>query len=267
MKTKHFVASAVAVTIATTVTASTHASAQQGTVLIEQPELAACVERALQRKSENWTCFGSTLVTPPKNDGGEPAQEQVPTTRWSGQRNFPSSSITPESSAQDGSNSPRSDDYDTWCENGSICHRTRDRYYSETKGNAAFGNAGGVRGAFDVIVRNSLNGRSGRWSLILDWDLGDTVTFNPVSVFCYEDENNWIDSFCGAHPPSNGPITIGPGRSRFNGPYKQGNRLNDPNDYYAVAKGRFSAGGRQYFMADLRTLNFHCPRGAKLCYF
>jgi hypothetical protein len=58
------------------------------------------------------------------------------------------------------------DDYDSWCENGSICTRNVTLFISETKGNAAYGDLTGVIGTFDVVLRTNLNGRQGQWKLL-----------------------------------------------------------------------------------------------------
>ncbi|NLU80620.1 hypothetical protein HCA58_20060 [Micromonospora sp. HNM0581] len=60
------------------------------------------------------------------------------------------------------------------------------RYIGETKGNATYGDSNGVVGSFDVIIRNSLQGRRGRWTVSLIWDYGPSLTFSDSWINCYE---------------------------------------------------------------------------------
>ncbi len=43
------------------------------------------------------------------------------------------------------------------------------------KGNGAYGNASGVIGAFDFIVRQAFNGQRPRWRNTLSWDYGPQI--------------------------------------------------------------------------------------------
>lgn len=215
-----------------------------------------CVTEATSRSLDQWLCLGGALYYPAETvkDGKKEKvtkREQVTPLR--------------EVVAQDlrGKPSPRADDYDTWCENGTICRRIISDYKSETKGNAAYGNSDGVIGTFDVILKTTLNGASGKWQGIFDWDSGPEVTFNQAHIECRNVINAWPDSSCGAWPvdgeDGNGSFAISESDQRDTGPVIQGNKLEDAGEYFGKVQSYFTPDGHpENVMAELADNHFQC---------
>lgn len=65
-----------------------------------------------------------------------------------------------------------------------MCTRKITDYVSETKGNAAYGDADGVIGSFDVVLRTNLNGRQPQWVGSLIKDSGPPIDFINVFINC-----------------------------------------------------------------------------------
>lgn len=122
--------------------------------------LADCVNAAVEGDWEQWVCVGGNLRTASVAKKGV-AQAVQPSVR-----------DRTEESAEFASTTAGADDYDGWCENGSICRRVISDYISETKGNAAYGDEDGVIGTFDQVLRVELNGRSPRMRGTWLWDSG-----------------------------------------------------------------------------------------------
>ncbi|SCF20245.1 hypothetical protein [Micromonospora mirobrigensis] len=92
------------------------------------------------------------------------------------------------------------DDYDSWCESGSVCGRpVGGEYIAEVKGNAPYGNAAGVIGAFDFIVRQAFNGQYARWRNTLIWDYGPQIEPQSFTNNCRTNVTG-PDGYCGQNP-------------------------------------------------------------------
>jgi hypothetical protein len=154
------------------------------------------------------------------------------------------------------------DDYDTWCENGSICHRTVSNYIGETKGNATYGNSNGVIGTFDVVLRTNLNGRQAQWKVSLIRDTGPSLQFFNVQVNCWEEINLLPDNSCVVHG-AGAPFVSG----RWNSSTLFGNRLANSNEYYGAVNGGFTPSGYPaYPLGTLEGAYFNCY-GNDNCYY
>jgi hypothetical protein len=215
------------------------------------PALASCVGEAKAQRAEAWVCTSSGLTTV-SSQGVETFLPIRP-------------SVNPITETGTGF-SISADDYDYWCENGSICHRKINTYAEETKGNAAYGDLTGVIGTFDVILRTNLNGRQAQWKLSLIWDSGPGLSFEDSGVSCYEEINNWPDTNCGNHFA--GTPRISSAGWRWDSGTLYGNRLANSNEYYGAANGDFKADGyQQYFiMGALESSYFYCY-GSDPCRF
>jgi hypothetical protein len=212
--------------------------------------LAPCINLAVKQRVAQWICTADGLTSLSRDAAGNLT------------RSF--TSIAP-SGASEGSDNRLLDDYDTWCENGSICHRKISSYISETKGNAAYGNQSGALGSYDVVIRTNLNGRQAQWRVTLIWDSGPSLDFNDTYVNCYEEINNWPDTDCGDHYIG-GPVISG-SSWRWDSGIVYGNRLNNSNEYYAAVNTYFTPSGYPtYIAAPLETQRFNCY-GSSNCVF
>ena len=112
-----------------------------------------CIHAATARQLAQWVCLGGTLQYTDLVAG----RQSQPAIRTEQIASDPVMLEDPPPPAN-GAVAP-TDDYDTWCEFGSVCHRAISDYIAETKGNAGYGNSRGAIGSFDVILRTNLNGR------------------------------------------------------------------------------------------------------------
>lgn len=248
---------ALAALVATTLLAATPANAgpapaSNKPATTNEPQPEACISIALSGDADYWTCNAEGLTEIYLDGSGEP---QPPV-------------YTPFDPPQPIVESGPSayDDWDTWCESGSICRRKINSYASETKGNAAYGNSSGVIGTYDVIIRTNLNGRQANHGLALIWDSGPGLDFNDVYARCREDRNNYPDANCGDHY-AGGPL-ISAGYFRWNSATLYGNRLVNANPYYADVTANFiPTGYPTYIAAPLRSMKWNCPSGTANCIF
>ncbi|SCL26922.1 hypothetical protein [Micromonospora inyonensis] len=240
--------------------ATLHAQpASAGPAPASEPQPEPCVSLALSRGADLWTCNAEGIMEVEVDDQtGEPQP--------------PVYTPIPQPVVQVGpspSDAGTMDDWDTWCETGSICRRPISRWINETKGNTAYGNRSGVIGTYDLIIRTNFSGRQPRHDLSLIWDTGPSIDFNDVYIRCREDRNNLPDLNCGDHFVG-GP-TIGPAYFRWNAGTTYGNRLANSNPYYADVTAEFwPTGYPMYTAAPLRTQKWYCPPDVgsdTSCYF
>jgi hypothetical protein len=231
--------------------------ASAGPVPANEPQPEPCVSLALSRGADYWTCTSEMLVEVDVNDQGEP-QPPVYTPIEQPVVTF-QRATSPDVGLLD--------DWDTWCETGSICRRWINSGASDTKGNAAYGNRSGVIGNYDVAIRTNMNGRYANHGLALIWDRGPSLDFNDVYARCREDRNNLPDNNCGDHY-AGGPV-ISAGNFRWNSSTLFGNKLNNANPYFAEVTANFIPTGYPWYIAaPLRTLKWTCPSSLdKPCYF
>jgi hypothetical protein len=157
------------------------------------------------------------------------------------------------------------DDYDSWCEFGTVCHRKISNYIAETKGNAAYGDQSGVIGNYDAILRTNLNGRQGQWRSTVIWDNGPALTFSSTQVQCVED--SWAPIICGNHGLPNATVTTYSPTWRHDYGVIYGNLLNNADPYHAAFQTIFTpAGYPAYRAANLASMSFTCPSSGN-CYF
>ncbi len=204
--------------------------------------LAPCIDAAESTGAQAWVCTakGLTVTT---DAVGRPGGELVP--------------IAPAIPTRTDGEVGVLDDYDYWCENGSVCHLVINDYTAETKGNAAYGNANGVIGTFDVVLRTNLSGRGAQWRISLIRDSGPYLQFHNVRVNCWEEINNWPDNSCGTYGDLYPRVT-----ARWNSSTLYSARLVNSNEYYGAANAYFTPDGYgRYTMGALESLYFHCYAG------
>jgi hypothetical protein len=145
--------------------------------------LRACVAQAEKERPEAWSCLGGDLTTTARDTGGRPTV----TTR----------TVADDFRDTTGQVRPAADDYDSWCENGSVCGRRISDYIAEVKGNGAYGDIHGVIGTVDFVIRQAFNGQYPRWRTVIIWDSGPALTINSYVNVCRTNLNNRPDGFCG----------------------------------------------------------------------
>ena len=134
---------------------------------------------------ESWSCIGGELVTTTVDTQGKlqrQSRDVVPrVVEWQDP-----DTITP------------ADDYDSWCESGSICGRSISAYIAEVKGNGAYGDGNGVIGSFDQVLRASMSGSRPGWRALLDWDSGPAITPQEFTISCKKHVASGPDPVCGS---------------------------------------------------------------------
>jgi hypothetical protein len=214
------------------------------------PALLACVEAAHQQKAETWTCVGGDLTTTTRETDGRPRTQT---------RTFATDPAGPvpgdpprgsQAAAKNGGNiGILEDDYDDWCENGSVCGRQISTFIAEVKGNAAYGDITGVIGAFDFVVRQEFNGPWPRWHSVLIWDYGPTLIPLDFAIDCRINLDNQPDDYCGTNAVYFGNVSPPPGTWRSDWPPSETGlmtneqRLVGNTRYHDDAYGTFSADG------------------------
>jgi hypothetical protein len=214
--------------------------------------LQPCIDLALKQRVEQWVCSGAGLTSTTRDAKGNVVTETTSIGFKVDYQGYASIQ----------------DDYDTWCEYGSVCHRfINSSYIEEVKGNAAYGNSSGAIGSFDVILRTNLNGRQARWNLYLIWDSGPNLNFLDDYVSCIQIVVFWPDISCGHHYAGNVPI-LGPHGYRYNSPTIYGNWLANAADYKGEVTSLFVPDGYPaYGIQPLDSLAFTCPSGDGVCHF
>jgi hypothetical protein len=152
------------------------------------------------------------------------------------------------------------DDWDVWCEKGSVCNNNVNAYYSKTKGNAAYGNTDGVVGTFDIIIETRLSGRAPRWTLVLNWDSGPTIYFTDPYIQCLHPRFLQSPSACGQYGTTTDPYissyTYRWSKTFYRAPFTTG----VSGDYYGEYRAKFHvAGGPTLWLSPLRANSFYCP--------
>jgi hypothetical protein len=161
--------------------------------------------------------------------------------------------------------SPADDDYDTWCEYGTICHRLISDYVEETKGNAAWGDDEGVEGSYDAIVKTELKGRIAYSTVTLIWDTGPSLDFSETYLQCTDDAP--FPYSCGTSDLPNTRIGIANFRNTFD--TVAGNRLRNADSYHSSFHTVFTPDGYgEQTTSPLSTLSWQCPPDTNdNCYF
>lgn len=227
-----------------------------------------CVAEADRQNYDTWTCLGGTVTyldTKPETqrdsiaERGDSNESSADQAGWVTRVVAPNAETT--STSSNDAVSVMSDDWDSWCETGSICHRRVSSYISETKGNGAYGDQNGAIGSFDLILKTNLNGRQPRYNVGLLKDTGPNLSVDS-QVNCVKDQT--FDGTCGQFDVPT--VYIGTYRSGL----IYGNRIADnaPDNYFSTLTGNFTPDGygtRSF--ATLRSQDFICPSGSGNCTF
>ncbi|WP_410792890.1 hypothetical protein [Kribbella sp. C-35] len=137
------------------------------------------------------------------------------------------------------------DDYDSWCEGGTVCGRKITDYIAEVKGNGAYGVNTTVVGRIDFVVRQAFNGPYPRWRGLLIWDSGPTVRPNLFWADCRINRSG-PDGFCGNVELDFSNITSTSWRSwapSSTGYNQLSTRLSNNTTYHDDLHGSFKADG------------------------
>jgi len=210
---------------------------------------AACIHQAMVAKAASWTCFGDVLTTAGRDANGKDVVTQHAVAA-------PAPRIT-TSATRVAAAAASSDDYDSWCENGTICGRKISDYIAEVKGNGAYGDANGVIGAVDVIVRQAFDGPWPRWRGLLIWDAGPAITTSSYQINCRINVTG-PDGHCGGTQLYFGTISSGNWRSWYPSSTSytyNSERLKGGTYYHEDAFGSFHASGHSqtFYYGTLHT--------------
>lgn len=231
-----------------------------------KPALQPCVNQAVSKGVQQWICTGEGMQIQ-KNAAGQATNEFVaikPATVYENpgnpelmRRNASSldSAVQGEYTIQD--------DYDQWCENGSICTRNPNQYITEVKGNAAYGNQNGAIGSYDAILRVSLNGRQANGRVTVIHDTGPSLFFHSSRFNCAQVGY----ASCGSHVVNDRVVNSVSRRSQSNLIY--GNYLKNNANYYNTFATKFlPTGYQEYTAGNLNTVKFTCSEGGSAqCYY
>lgn len=243
------------------IAAPTGASAADGdtTPAIVQPGLVPCVGKAAKMKASAWICTAEGLsITVDLH--GKTVDRFIPLKST----DYNAAPATPTAAPETLSTMAVGDDYDYWCETGTICHRNPSPYSEETKGNAAYGDGSGALGSYDAIIRTNLNGRQAQWDVTIIWDSGPSLAFSSTYVQCIEDST--FPVICGTHDLSNYTLTSSSFRHAY--PRIYGNKLNNADKYHGAFHTHFTPSGYGIYNAStLSTGRFTCPSGTGNCFF
>jgi hypothetical protein len=222
-----------------------------------------CARDAAADDIAAWVCVGSVRIYPAAGRSKEEIGEELAAAAT--QTGAATSSKAGRTAAQtEGTvSAAAADDYDGWCENGSICRRNITRYIHETKGNAAYGNQDGAIGSFDMILHVELNGRSPRLKGVWDWDSGPALAFTGVRIQCREEQFG-PNPNCGTYAPDpneNGAFNISRSDTRDTGRLINGKPVEDDGTYYAEIVGYFTPTGYpRYTISALHSGQWTCRR-------
>ncbi|MEO3781396.1 hypothetical protein ABGB16_32340 [Micromonospora sp. B11E3] len=189
--------------------------------------------QAQAQEAAVWTCVGGALTT--TGADGKPTTTIVA-------EDFEDTTAAP------GDLTVLADDYDSWCESGSVCGRKISDYIAEVKGNGAYGDSQGVIGAFDFIVRQAFNGQRPRWRNLLIWDYGPTVIPQEFTNNCRINQTG-TDGYCGQNPFYFGNVSSASWRSwrpSETGYYSNSTLISGSGQYHDDHYGSFMASGYSY---------------------
>lgn len=275
MKPMSALSSAIAALVMAVGILSTPANAAtHGTEPVQVDDaLAPCVAKAVEQRIQQWTCTADGLYVQRDADGkvqydstGKVALDfhemKAPGYQPSTERLSPAQAqrlLAPESAEA------VADEYDTWCENGTICQRLITDYIAETKGNAAYGDLSGAIGAYDVILRTNLNGRQANNTVNIYHDGGPSLGFTDASIDCFEMRPFTTSLPCGESPLL--PFTVTSSGRHYDSGLKYGNYLKNANPYLTEFSYSFlPAGYNMYIPPSLINPEFKCPSSGNCRY-
>lgn len=146
--------------------------------------LQTCIGRAQEMHAAAWTCTGGLLTVTADRQGRATDATYLVTQ---------DETATPAPRRM----APGRDDYDSWCESGTVCGRKINDHTAEVKGNGAYGDNNGVIGSFDIVYRQSLDGKYPRWRSLLDWDSGPEINPGDWTNNCRVNVSGAPDDYCG----------------------------------------------------------------------
>lgn len=235
--------------------------------------LELCVATAVEQKIQQWTCTAEGLYVQRdasgkvKRDSDGKSSLEFHEMKSLGYRE-PTEKVSPskaESLLAPVSAAALADEYDTWCENGTICDRLINDYIAETKGNAAYGNQNGAIGAYDVILRTNLNGRQANNTVTIYHDAGPSLGFTNNTIYCFEVPIGVFAQPCGETPPVS--FTVSQSNRKYSSGLKYGNYLANANPYLTQVRTSFlPAGYNMYEAAPLTNKTFNCPKSGNCRY-
>ncbi|OLT17436.1 hypothetical protein BJF78_12880 [Pseudonocardia sp. CNS-139] len=158
---------------------------------------------------------------------------------------------------------------DTFCENDSICFARISDFISMVKANALYGDASGVIGSFDVVLRVNLNGRSPRYTAKFIHDTGPALTIDRVQIQCVDGNGaSLIDSVCGTFDLADQP-RVDAAFDTYTSRLINTPPLVDEGPYHASIVGVFRPGGTApRLIAPVRSEEWFCPTaGDRRCTF
>ncbi|MFF3215582.1 hypothetical protein ACFYYB_33755 [Streptomyces sp. NPDC002886] len=204
--------------------------------------LQACVNEAQDKQSEAWTCMGGTLRVTEDNRGRVTDAAYLVAE---------DTTVTPAPRAM----APAKDDYDSWCENGTICGRKINAFTAEVKGNGAYGDSKGVIGTFDIVYRQSFDGKLPRWRTLIEWDSGPEINPGIWRNNCRVNLSGRPDDYCGKNDVHLASVNAKASRSWWPSSERwayNDQRLTGGGNYHDDHEGEFTAfGHRQLFKAGV----------------
>lgn len=146
-------------------------------------------------------------------------------------------------------------DYDSWCENGTICGRKINDYTAEVKGNGAYGDSNWVIGTFDTVYRQSFDGKLPRWRTLIDWDSGPEINPGIWRNNCRVNLGGRPDDYRGKNEVNLASVNAKAPRSWWPSGERwayNDQRLTGSGNYHDDHEGEFTAfGHRQLFKAGV----------------
>lgn len=207
-------------------------------------QTALCESAAAGLNFRQWLCIGDRIqnLADPQS---EPARVPGATTEQIGRPRFETLGA--------------GDEDDLVCENVATCFQRRNDYISRVKGNAAYGDANGAIGSFDIWLGVNLNGRSPRFDYKFIWDSGPILTFDSTSIECVDENSGTISGSCGSYSGT-GTAIISEGYATYQSPLINGAPLEDIGAYYAQIFSAFTPEGHpRQSIAPLTTERWKCP--------
>ena len=255
------------------VSAPASAAAQETKPVQVEDALMPCVNQAVAQGIQQWTCTAEGLYVQRDATGkvkhdskGKVALDfhemKAPGYQKVTERLSPAEAerlLAPKSAAA------LADEYDTWCDYGSICPRLVNDYIFETKGNAAYGDQNGAIGAYDIILRTNLNGRQANNTLHIYHDSGPSLGFADTWLNCFEMRPFSTSLSCGEVPLL--PFTVTASSRHYTSGLKYGNYLANANQYMTTVSYSFlPAGYNMYIPPSLYNPEFTCPTSGNCKY-
>jgi hypothetical protein len=195
--------------------------------------MQACIAEANRIRPEAWTCMGGELTVSADNRGRSTDTAYV---------------VAEDVTLSPAPAAPGRDDYDSWCENGTVCSRKINDYTAEVKGNGAYGDSNGVIGSFDIVYRQSFDGKLPRWRTLLDWDSGPEINPGTWMNVCRVNVSAGPDGYCGKNDVNLVSVNAAAPRSWWpsNGRWAyNAQRLTGSGNYHDDHEGEFTAFGHR----------------------